>query len=202
MIEDWNIKKLTEEVVENILLEVALDPDLVGTVCFSHEGWINWYDEVEDIHRSISSRDETHVADGVIGSVIEKSKALLNEAAGTTLPQRLDNMNDTEEKQNLIRSFFKHHKPKEWMIGDLRDKASDVYEPCVSFETVSDGDWHNSKIYKEGKQVCEVSIEVHDGSLNIITYDADTDDPSFIRKYSLTDLVSPYNSEVANVAQN
>jgi len=107
VIDDWNIKNISEDVVESLLLD-ATDVDGKGTDSL-FEGWIDWYEEVGDIYRTITSREETHVADGVIGSVIEKSKLLLNEVAETTLPRRLDRMNDTEEKKNLIRSFFKNH---------------------------------------------------------------------------------------------
>lgn len=189
MIDDWNIKNISEDVVESLLLD-ATDVDGKGTDSL-FEGWIDWYEEVGDIYRTITSREETHVADGVIGSVIEKSKLLLNEVAETTLPRRLDRMNDTEEKKNLIRSFFKNHlngqKEKEWLLGTLRDKASEDYAPCVRAETVNDGDWHNSIIWKGEEQVCTMGIEVYEGKLNIVIYDGGKDDPCFIRKYDLAE---------------
>jgi len=190
VISDWNIKGLSEEVVESLLLN-ATDADGKGTDEL-FEGWIDWYEEVEDIHRTITSREETHVADGVIGSVIEKSKLLLNEVGETTLPRRLDRMNDTEEKKNLIRSFFKNHlngqKEKEWLLGTLRDKASEDYAPCVRAETVNDGDWHNSIIWKGEEQVCTMGIEVYEGKLNIVIHDGDEEEPCLIRKYDLAEL--------------
>tara|TARA_Y100000310_G_scaffold271565_1_gene286093 strand:+ start:562 stop:1134 length:573 start_codon:yes stop_codon:yes gene_type:complete len=178
MIIDWNIRNLTEEIVCSILLDDNIDKS----------GWIDWHEELADTHRSIASRDETHVADGVVGAVIEKAKILLNETLESTLPQRLENMNDEKEKRDLIQSFFTHKEPMQWILGHLRDKITNDYEHPVNFETTSDGEWHKSKIYKEDKQVCEVGIEVYGHSLNVVVYDSDEDNPSFVRRYSLTNL--------------
>ena len=70
----------------------------------------------------------------------------------------------------------------EWLLGTLRDKASGDYKPCVRAETVNDGDWHNSIIWKGEEQVCTMGIEVYEGKLNIVIYDGDEDAPCFIRK--------------------